>query len=242
MNKKILKPVDIEIKEVDDDKREIVMVGSKEVLDRDGDVVKIEGIDLKNFKKNPVILFGHDHRGLPVGKAIKVWKEDKQLMFKIKFPTPEEYSFADTVYKLVKGDYLKASSIGFSPNWDKAERNEKSGGYIFNESELLELSIVPIPANPQALIHSKGIEKALEDDVIDDLELKEFELYIKEYQSKEPVDEVSDDDHVSANLEQNTETEVVEKTPYDWIWESVEEDKQKDDDIIKQIYDLMGLK
>ena len=213
--KKIFKTFNTEIKSTDEEKREIVMVGSKEVIDRDGDVVKIDGIDLKNFKKNPVILFGHDHRGLPVGRATKVWKEDKKLMFNIKFPTPEEYSFADTVYKLIKGNFLNSSSIGFAPNWEKAERNEKAGGYIFNESELLELSIVPVPANPLALVQSKGVQKALAENVIDDLELNEMELYLKQLVDEQTDEILSDEDIEKYSQEIVDEFEIeqeIEKT------------------------------
>jgi HK97 family phage prohead protease len=259
MDKKIYKFFDIEIKSTDEEKREIVAVGSKQVSDRDGDIVKIDGIDLKNYKKNPVVLWSHRHDDLPIGKATKVWKEDNKLMFKIQYAKPEEYGFADTVYKLTKGGYINAFSIGFAPDWDKAEKNEKSKyGYVFNKSELFEISAVPVPANPMALVQSKSIKKAVEDKVIDDLELKEIELYLKkiadEIEDQEFIDEVEDkideidksldDDLINENPEQTiNEDQTVEKTDFDYIWEMLtdHELKQKEESDLQHIYDLLDL-
>ena len=259
MDKKIYKFFDIEVKSTDEEKREIVAVGSKQVSDRDGDIVKIDGIDLKNYKKNPIVLWAHQHDSLPIGKATKVWKEDNKLMFKIQYATAEENSFADSVYKLTKGGYINAFSIGFAPDWDKAEKNEKSKyGYVFNKSELFEISAVPVPANPLALVQSKSIQKAVQDEVIDDLELKEIELYLKkladELEEKEFIDEVEDtidemeksldDNFIDENTEQTiNENPEVDKTDFDYIWEMLtdHEIKQKEEDSLQHIYDLLDL-
>lgn len=259
MDKKIYKFFDIEIKSTDEEKREIVAVGSKQVSDRDGDIVKIDGIKLTNYRKNPVVLWAHNHSDLPIGKATKVWKEDNKLMFKIQYAKPEEYGFADTVYKLTKGGYINAFSIGFAPDWDKAEKNEKSKyGYVFNESELFEISAVPVPANPMALVQSKSIQKALEDNVIDDLELKEINLYLKELAEEledkeledsvnEFIDEVekdSDENFIDENSEQTiNEDPEVEKSEFDYIWEMLtdHEIKQKEESDLQHIYDLLDL-
>lgn len=190
MDKKVYKSFGVEIKEKDETKREITAIGSQEKIDRDGDVVIIDGVDLKNYKKNPVVLWSHRAGDPPIGKAVKVWKEDGKLMFKLQFPEPETYSFADTIYKLLKEGYLNSFSIGFSPDWKTAEFQEKAGGYKFHNSELLEISVCNVPANPGALVHSKSFTKALEDEIIDDIELKEIEEYLKHITAEpEPVEE-----------------------------------------------------
>ena len=198
MKKKIYKPFNIEIKSVDEDKREITAIGSQQKVDRDGDIVNVDGIDFKSYKKNPIVLWSHRHSDPPIGKTERVWKDGKNLMFKINYADAETYSFADTIYKLTKGGYINAFSIGFSPDWEAAEPNEKTHGYTFNKTELLEISAVNVPANAQALVQSKSIQKALEDEVIDEVELKEMELILKELQPTAEDLGISEEDFISA--------------------------------------------
>lgn len=107
----IRKDLNFEIKAVGDPQdRVLEFVGSTAQVDRYGDVIEVEGWDLKNYKKNPVFLWAHDYRQPPVGKALKVAKTDQGLLFHVKFATAEEYPFADTIYKLYLGGYLKATS------------------------------------------------------------------------------------------------------------------------------------
>jgi hypothetical protein len=96
-----------------------------------------------------------------VGKALKVVKTDQGLLFHVKFATAEEYPFADTVYKLYLGGYLKATSVGFQ-DLEREPITDKDGkqvGWRFKKQELYELSAVPVPANPNALIMAvqKGV-------------------------------------------------------------------------------------
>jgi len=158
----IRKDLNFEIKAVGDPQdRVLEFVGSTAQVDRYGDVIEVEGWDLKNYKKNPVFLWAHDYRQPPVGKALKVAKTDQGLMFQVKFATAEEYPFADTIYKLYLGGYLKATSVGFQ-DLEREPITDKDGkqvGWRFKKQELYELSAVPVPANPNALIMAvqKGV-------------------------------------------------------------------------------------
>jgi HK97 family phage prohead protease len=162
----INKILNFEIKQIGSDSdRTLEFVGSDETPDRDHDIIEVAGWNLAEYMKNPVFLWAHQHHDLPVGKAINVIKDiaAKKLRFKIKFPTAEEYPFADTVYRMYKGGYLNATSVGFRgvkyqtrnepevqmlPEWQRGRR------YI--EQDLLELSAVPVPANPNALISARS--------------------------------------------------------------------------------------
>jgi HK97 family phage prohead protease len=163
----IHKTVDFDVKQVGDPKdRTLEFVGSTADVDRYGDVIEVEGWDLKNYKKNPVFLWTHDYKQPPVGKAVKVGKTEKGLLFQVKFPTAEEYTFADTIYKLYLGGYLRATSVGFrdlerEPITDKEGRQT---GFRYKKQELYELSAVPVPANPNALIMAvqKGVVSSQE--------------------------------------------------------------------------------
>ena len=48
------------IKSVDTDRRRITFIASHELPDRDGEVVRVAGIDTSDFMKNPVLLANHD--------------------------------------------------------------------------------------------------------------------------------------------------------------------------------------
>jgi len=223
-DKKLFSNLNIEVKADDDAKREITAVGSKQVVDRDNDILFLDGMSLTNFRKNPVVLWSHDARQPPIGKATKVWVDKKELKFKIKFPEPEESSFADTIFKLTKSGYINSLSIGFSPDWAKALFNDKRGGYDFKESELLEVSMVNIPANQGARVIERSLDKAVEDGIIDDLERKDFEINLKdpvvdpktEQTINEEVTELEDLRKRVETLElqlKETQTEVIVDEP-----------------------------
>ncbi len=163
-----------EIKQIgDEENRTLRFITSTETIDRDGDILKVDGWKLDNYLKNPVILYGHNYGGLPVGRSVKIEKDNinKKLVQDVQFAKREEYEFADTVYRLAKGGYLNATSVGFIGIRQEPRLSEEGEhlGIIFQEQELLETSIVPVPSNPTALMEarSKGI--------IDEKELKILE-------------------------------------------------------------------
>ena len=164
MGDTIRKAFSFQVKEIKD--RVLEFTGSTETMDRDGEVVKADGWDLKNYKNNPVVLFGHDYGSLPVAKCIKAWVEGGQLKFQDQFPTAEEYPYADTVYKLCKGGYLNTVSVGFIPL--KSEPGKNGVRKVWVKQELLEHSIVPVPSNPDAL------RNAVDSHVITAKEFKEI--------------------------------------------------------------------
>ena len=122
---------------------------STETADSYNDVIKADGWDLARFEKNPVVLWAHDHGQPPVGQALSVGVDDGDLVASAQFADAETYAFADTVFRLLKKGFLRATSVGFFPKeWTY---DEDRGGYNFINQELFEFSIVPVPANPDAL-------------------------------------------------------------------------------------------
>ena len=183
-DKKIYKVFNMQTKSTDEEIREIEAVASYQAKDRDGDVIHLDGLDISNFKKNKgPILWSHNSNLPPIAKATDTWIDGKKLMMKLQFTSPEENSFGDTIYKLVKGGFINNLSIGFSPDWEKAEFNDKNKGYEFKKAELLETSIVNVPANSNARIITRSLNDAVKADVIDDIEAKEIELMLQELES-----------------------------------------------------------
>lgn len=143
----------VEAKEINDKKKIITFRGTTITKDRMGDVVVPQGVDLKHFRTNPIFLWAHDWSGqrLPIGKSVKeTITDDVGIDLDIQFDSEDK--FAMDVYRKYKNGYLNAVSIGFRPQkWERVYEDDKFIGFKFNEWELLELSGVPIPANPEAL-------------------------------------------------------------------------------------------
>lgn len=134
---------------------------STEAVDRERDVISLKGWDLKNFRRNPVVLWGHDASLLPIGRALDVGVEDNALKASVQFVPagmPEIGQFAEAVYRLACDGFLKATSVGFRPlKWAYTEDKSRGAddwfpGIDFLEQELVELSVVTVPANADALL------------------------------------------------------------------------------------------
>lgn len=132
-------------------------IASTPRVDRHGEVVDISGWDLKNFKKNPVLLWAHDHTIPAIGKASRIWTSDGKLMFKGVWSTATEYGRA--AKQLVAEGILNSFSVSFLPR--------EMDGDTYTKQELLEISLVNVPANPDAMILAyksltkSGFEKKL---------------------------------------------------------------------------------
>ncbi len=227
-DKKITKFYETEVKASDKD-RTITITASKEVVDRDADIVKVSGINTKNYKKNPVVMMAHNYSQLPIGRAVgrKVWVEGNELKMKVEFAPEDINPMADLVYRMYKGGYMKGWSIGFLPNYEKIEYPEKhkqGARRIFNEVEMLEVSAAPVPANQAALGASIG--KAFNDNVIDEVEMKSLEEWVQLEEEEDTTDditklqeELTEKDIKIAELklqlkEQNIDEEIEESDSY----------------------------
>jgi HK97 family phage prohead protease len=144
----LLKAMDTEVT-ASEDARVLNFVISTETVDSYNDVVKADGWDLERYLKNPVVLWAHDSRQPPVAKALTIGVNDKKLVSSAEFADADTYAFADTIYRLLRGKFLRATSVGFFPReWTY---DEERGGFNLIKNELFEFSIVPVPANPDAL-------------------------------------------------------------------------------------------
>lgn len=121
-------------------------IASTAAQDRQGDIVEVEGWDLKDFKKNPVLQWSHNPDVPPVGKAKKIWVEGKGKSAKLMFePVFQEITeFGRAIKQLVQDGFLNAFSVGFIPI--DGEDNK------FTKQKLLEISVVNVPANQEALM------------------------------------------------------------------------------------------
>ena len=126
-------------------------------VDRAGDVVETSGGDWTNFLANPVVLYGHDYGALPVGRGETLTVGADFADLDVRFAS-EIDEFAGRVERHVAGGWVRTCSIGFRP---LDLEPMKTGGYRIKRWEMLELSIVPIPCNADALARGLAAGKAM---------------------------------------------------------------------------------
>jgi HK97 family phage prohead protease len=134
---------------------------STAAVDRESDTIAIEGWDLANWIRNPVVLWGHDASLLPIGRGFDLSIENGALKASVEFipaDNPLGGAMAESVYRLASTGFLNATSVGFRPiKWSFTDDPERGAddwfpGIDFETQELVEFSIVTVPANPEALI------------------------------------------------------------------------------------------
>jgi HK97 family phage major capsid protein/HK97 family phage prohead protease len=133
-------------------------VMSDETVDRLGDVIRSDGWSLDNFRRNPVALFGHDSQFI-IGRWDGVRIENKQLKGRLELLDPVSDRMRE-VHAAVNAGVLRAVSVGFKPIEHEpldSKNNDPWGPVRFLRQELVECSLVSVPANPNALQIAKGL-------------------------------------------------------------------------------------
>lgn len=110
-----------------------------------GFAIDLGGIDLERFRKNPVMLLGHD-RDKVIGLWANIRIEEGCLLADADFDTEDPIG-KEVARKVGKG-YLKGCSAGIYIN----EMTEKDGLATATKSELLEASIVSVPSDSDAVM------------------------------------------------------------------------------------------
>lgn len=167
----IHKSYEAKLETVGEGERAVIAIVNTATLDRDKEIVLPKGADLTNYRKNPVVSWAHNYNDLPVAKtAPPGWiRYDRHLNALKAKSIFAEHEFADDIFKLYQGGFLRSFSIMFDasnadvieptkqdlkehPEWKGAKR-------VYRKWELLDFSAVPIPSNIDALAVavSKGL-------------------------------------------------------------------------------------
>lgn len=127
------------IKSASDTGRFKVVISTAD-LDRHGESVNQSGWELDNYRKNPIVLWAHDHWSMPIGLTESIDVIDGKLVAEGVFAPEEVNPLAQQVRRAYEAGIVTATSVGFIVK-------EMIGNEI-TKSELLEFSFVPVPANP----------------------------------------------------------------------------------------------
>lgn len=153
-----------------------------ETTDRYGDIVRAKGGDVKDYRKNPVVLFAHSYSDFPIGNTVNLWRDNQSwkawALFFDDRVDPSQRS--DIAYRFASSGGMRGCSIGFIPLQTKRPKDDEERSKIglgevgveFLKWSLLEFSGCSVPANPNALRESlksknlfteKHTEKILDD-------------------------------------------------------------------------------
>lgn len=150
---------------------EFTAVASSSVVDRQGEIIEQTGWDLKNFKQNPIMLWMHDHTK-PLGKATRVWldRTGPKPILKFKGVISDATEWGRAAKQLIEEGILNSFSVGF--------RAMDIDDNTITKAELYEISLVTVPANPEArIIAAKSLKEAgISDDITKEYEVSEVEL------------------------------------------------------------------
>ena len=165
-----------EIRKAEGEERKVTFVASDSTRDSAGTVLNQEGWDLDRFNKNGVIGYQHKVYGSyegtenpdnVIGKG-RAYVEGGRLMVDVDFEPKEINELAEKVYQKILFGSLKAVSVGFLPvgdgHWGEGEESRKGANptWYYDGQELLEVSVVNIPANPNA-VRVKGLDSSEEE-------------------------------------------------------------------------------
>lgn len=178
----------------DGDDLHITGMASTNSTDRSGDIIEEAawtkgGLD--NYLNNPIILFNHDYNQ-PIGRAVQLGTNDNGLQLKAKIAKS-----AGHVGELIKEGVLGAFSVGFRVK--DAEYMVETDGYKIKDAELLEVSVVTVPANQAATF---SLAKSFDS-------LGDYEEFKKSFKQEDPVPRIIKPDPVKHDqTPQDLETQV----------------------------------
>jgi HK97 family phage prohead protease/HK97 family phage major capsid protein len=150
---------DFAVKSVSDNKT-LKIAGYANTADKDrtGDIVLPDAWTkgVENFRRNPILLYQHDH-GKPIGKINNITVDKKGIFVEASVSEAAEKQHG--VKTLIRDGILKSFSVGFRIK--DADYDKRSDTFMIKDLELLEISVVSVPANQNSLF---SVRKSFEDD------------------------------------------------------------------------------
>ena len=142
----------LDVKSLDGESRVIKGIATTPSTDRMGDIVEPLGV---RFSNPLALLWQHDSKA-PVGTVVFDPPTAKGIGFTATIANTSEPGTLkdrlDEAWQSVKAGLVRAVSIGFRAI--ESEQIKGTFGIRFTETEVIELSLVTIPANADALISS----------------------------------------------------------------------------------------
>lgn len=145
-----------EVRKIGDDKHEFV--ASTDAVDRHGTILSPDGWMLDSFRANPIMAYQHNTHSTEPDDILGTWDvrvENGKLIVTANYDTENEKAMK--IKRKVDNGILRAVSVGFIPHeyrWGQKSKGESEDVMYLERNELLEVSIVAVPSNPEALKRS----------------------------------------------------------------------------------------
>lgn len=159
-NDVIHRTFNVQTKSINMEARTVDVIMSTSDLDRYEERV-LQNWQLDAYKKNPVVLWAHMSRALPIGRCENVRVENGALVGTIKFASEKANPLAEQCLQLFNEKVLNAVSVGFIPHSYKWSMQDDKEFLELDDNELVELSATPTPANPEALVRMRAKAMAM---------------------------------------------------------------------------------
>ena len=225
-------------------KEKVSFVASSATPDRYGDIIDVQAWVLDNYKRNNIILLNHDSNQLPIARG-NVYVRNDQLIVDVEFDKEDER--AKEVERKVKAGFMNAVSVGFRPLESKSRSELPTDhkyygqrGMYYSKAELLEVSIVTIPANGEATMLEQKFYNAMKEEILrevksaiqDNLIVNKHILNVKEEDDRyivefaKPEMEMEED----AMKEEEEERAMDKEEEEDKEMDKEEEEKEMDEE------------
>lgn len=150
----------LHIKAINADTRTVDFVASTDVVDAHDEIVDQGSWILDDYLANPVVLWAHESDDLPIGRSVDVAVRNagggSRLECRIEFASEALNPKAEQVFQMVRAGFLKAVSVGFIPKSYRYEMRNGQEVWVWADCVLKEISVTPVPANPEALAKMKS--------------------------------------------------------------------------------------
>ena len=145
-----------------EESRTFSFVCSTDIQDANGRIV-VQDWDLTRYQANPIVLWNHGEGGsrwgedveideyFPIGRAENVRVEKGKLLADITLASEKANPLAERVLHALREGVLNAVSVGWVPSEVHYEKFDGEEVVVLSGNELIEISIVPLPANPEAV-------------------------------------------------------------------------------------------
>jgi len=160
-----------EVKAVDDvgDDAVLDFIATDQSIDRYNEVIRLDGWDVKNYLANPVVPDCHDYSSIAkiLGRTVTLRIADGKMMNRVKFAI--DNPLGNLAYKMARDGFIRSESVGFIPlEWTNGMGNDQPDR-TYTKQELLEISLVVVPANAGATVAAMRKSGTLETSDIRDL-------------------------------------------------------------------------
>jgi len=129
-------------------------------VDRYGTIIVPAGIDYTAYLNNPIVLAQHDSDQWPIGRCLGFAMNGENLEATIQVECVTEEGKKLT--KLINAGFVKAVSVGIIPTEYEEQTIDGNKVTVYTKSELVEFSVVSVPANRQALL-KKSLKNLIKD-------------------------------------------------------------------------------